>query len=96
MVAALSGVSNLGTEEIELRGQVDKADSTGRSWRLRDGSIIYSGSVRDDGPDLDGIVIGERYLFRCLEKIEAIEGTGQEQRSLYLVERERLDQAAEA
>lgn len=96
LVAALSGVSNLGTEEIELRGQVDKADSTGRSWRLRDGSIIYSGSVRDDGPDLDGIVIGERYLFRCLEKIEAIEGTGQEQRSLYLVERERLDQAAEA
>jgi hypothetical protein len=94
LVAALSGVSNLGIEEIELRGQVDKADSTGRSWRLRDGTTVYTGSVKDDGPDLDGIVIGDRYVFRCLERIESIEGTGKEQRSLYLVEREKLEGAS--
>lgn len=96
LLAALSGVSDLGTEEVELRGTVDKADSTGKSWRIRDASTIYSGSVKDDGPDLEGIVIGERYLFKCLEKIEAIEGTGKEQRSLFLIERERLGQGSSA
>jgi hypothetical protein len=94
LLTALSGMSDLGTEEVELRGTVDKADSTGKSWRIRDGSTTYSGSVKDDGPDLEGIVIGEHYLFKCLERIEAIEGTGKEQRSLFLIEREKLDQGA--
>lgn len=96
LLGELSSVSDLGTEEIELRGTVEKADSTGRSWRLRDETGVYSGSVKDDGPDLAGVVIGGRYLFNCLEKIEAIEGTGQEQRSLFLVERKRLDEISGA
>jgi hypothetical protein len=49
---------------------------------------MQSGKVRDGGPSLDGLKAGGRYRFSCVEEIEEVEGTGREQRTLYLLEHE--------
>ena len=43
--------------------------------------------MKPDGPSLEGLKIGGRYQFTCLEEIEESE-SGREQRTLYLVEHE--------
>ena len=86
LVTVLSGVSNLGSEPVDLVGSLEKADAVSGAWRLATPDGIYSGEIKKGGPSLEGLMIGSAYHFSCIEEIEEIEGTGREQRTLYLVE----------
>lgn len=88
LVEALSGISNLGAEAVDLTGTLEKADVVSGTWRLASGEGAFSGKIKGGGPSLEGLKIGGSYRFSCLEEIEEVEGTGREQRTLYLVERE--------
>ena len=86
LVTVLSGVSNLGSESVELVGALEKANRVTGAWGIATAEGIFSGEVKAGGPSLDGLKIGSTYRFSCIEQIEEIEGTGREQRTLYLVE----------
>ena len=88
LVEMLSGVSNIGAEPVELTGALEKADVLSGLWRLSSQEGSFSGKIKQGGPSLEGLKLGGIYRFSCLEEIEEFEGTGREQRTLYLVERE--------
>lgn len=86
LVSLLSGVSNLGSESANLVGTLEEADVTRRTWRMATADGKYSGEVKQGGPSLEGLKLGSAYQFSCIEEIEEQEGTGREQRTLYLIE----------
>ena len=86
LVSLLSGVSNLGSESVDLLGSLEEADVTRRTWRIATPDGKYSGEVKQGGPSLEGLKLGSAYKFSCIEEIEEQEGTGREQRTLYLIE----------
>jgi hypothetical protein len=88
LVDVLSGVSNLGAETVNLIGALEKADKVSGTWRLATQDGNFSGKIKEGGPSLEGLKIGGVYQFSCLEEIEEVEGTGREQRTLYLTEYE--------
>lgn len=90
LVEVLSGVSNLGSESVTLSGALEKADVVNGTWRLATTDGTFSGKIKPGGPSLEGLKISSAYRFACLEEIEETEGTGREQRNLYLIERETL------
>lgn len=89
LVEALSTVSNLSTEAVELEGEFEKFNRTTGLWGLLTESGKRQGRIRDDGPSLDGLEVGSRYRFTCVEEIDKIEGTGREAHTLYLIRHER-------
>ena len=89
LVSLLSGVSNLGSESVSLLGTLEEADVKKRTWRLATQDGNYSGEVKSGGPSLEGLVLGNAYKFSCIEEIEEKDGTGREQRTLYLIEHRR-------
>ncbi len=88
LVDVLSGVSNLGGESVTLVGAFEKANRGTGAWGLLTTEGILSGKVKEGGPSLEGLKIGGSYKFSCIEEIEEVEGTGREQRTLYLIEHE--------
>ena len=88
LVDVLSGVSNLGGESMTLVGEFEKVNRGTGAWGLLTEEGVSSGKVREGGPCLDGLKVGARYKFSCVEEIEEVEGTGREQRTLYLIEHE--------
>lgn len=70
-------------EEVSLEGRLVKADLKTGSWRLESGRRIHKGTV-DDGSLLSGLVVGQRYRFSCIAKIERGEATGKEVWTLQL------------
>lgn len=86
LVEVLSGVSNLGGESVTLIGEFQKMNLGTGSWGLLTDEGLVSGRVREGGPSLDGLKARGRYRFSCVEEIEEVEGTGREQRTLYLIE----------
>jgi len=88
LVEVLSGISNLGGESVTLVGEFEKVNRSTGAWGLKTEDGLQSGKVRDGGPSLDGLKVGGRYKFACVEEIEEVEGTGREQRTLYLIEHE--------
>jgi hypothetical protein len=88
LVDVLSGVANLGSETVVLVGAFEKANRGTGTWGILTEDGVLSGKLRDGGPSLEGLKIGSRYKFECIEEIEVVEGTGREQRSLYLVQHE--------
>jgi hypothetical protein len=88
LVDALSGVSNLGAEPVTLEGELKKADVDNGAWRIAATGEEFTGKIKDGGPSLRGLKLGSSYRFMCLEEIEEFEGTGREQRTLYLTEHE--------
>lgn len=66
---------------------LDKADNNKGDWRLVTEQGEFSGKRKEDGPSLEGLKIGRRYQFTCLEEIEE-SPNGREQRTLFLVEHE--------
>lgn len=88
LVDVLSGVSNLGGESMTLVGEFEKVNRGTGAWGLLTADGLFSGKVREGGPSLDGLKVGGRYKFSCVEEIEEMEGTGREQRTLYLIEHE--------
>jgi hypothetical protein len=88
LVDVLSGVSNLGGESVTLVGAFEKANRGTGAWGLLTADGLFSGKVKEGGPSLEGLKIGGNYKFSCVEEIEEVEGTGREQRTLYLNEHE--------
>ena len=88
LVDALSGVSNLGGESVTLIGEFEKVNRGTGAWGLLTAEGLQSGKVREGGPSLDGLKVGGRYKFACVEEIEEVEGTGREIHTLYLIEHE--------
>ena len=86
LVEALSGVSDLGEEAVELVGVLEKADVSSGDWRIRTEEGAAKGKTGDGGPSLTGLRIGSRYHFHCLEKTEESEVSSQEKHTLFLVE----------
>jgi hypothetical protein len=86
LVSLLSGVSNLGSESVKLLGTLEEVDVTRLTWRIATPDGKYSGEVKQGGPSLVGLTTGKTYKFDCIEEIQEVEGTGREQRTLYLVE----------
>lgn len=86
LVSLLSGVSNLGAEPVNLVGALEEADVVRRTWRIATPEGKYPGEVKQGGPTLEGLKLGSTYRFSCIEEIEEVEGTGREQRTLYLIE----------
>lgn len=87
LVEALSGISNIGSEEIEFTGVLDKVDVSKGTWRLKCQEGTVAGRIRENGPSLERMTTGETYRFLCVEEIDQVEGTGREQKTLYLIER---------
>ncbi|MHA3771429.1 DUF6575 domain-containing protein [Verrucomicrobiota bacterium sgz303538] len=90
LVETLSGISNLGAEAVDLVGALERADVVSGAWRLATAEGTFSGKVKQGGPTLEGLKLGASYHFSCVEEIEEVEGTGREQRTLFLVEREAV------
>lgn len=88
LVNALSSVSNLGAESVNLVGALEKADVVSGTWRIATPEDTFAGKIKQGGPSLDGLKINSTYRFSCMEEIEEVEGTGREQRTLYLIEHE--------
>ena len=74
LVEYLSGVSNIGAETVILQGVLDKADRGNGTWRIITEETGVSGKIKQDGPSLAGLKIGNRYSFTCLEEIEETQG----------------------
>lgn len=89
LVDLLSGVSNLGAENVTLVGALERADVVTGGWRLATTEGDYSGKIKEGGPSLAGLKLGGTYRFTCLEEIEETQG-GREQRTLYLTEHEPI------
>jgi hypothetical protein len=88
LVDVLSGVSNLGGEAVTLIGEFEKVNRSTGAWGLLTAEGLYSGKIREGGPSLDGLKVGGRYKFSCVEEIEEVEGTGRELHTFYLIEHE--------
>ena len=88
LVDVLSGVSNLGSEPVTLVGEFERVNRHGGSWGILTEDGVRSGRIKDGGPSLNGLRVGGRYKFHCIEEIEGIEATGRESRTLYLNEYE--------
>jgi len=88
LVEILSSVSNLGSESLTLVGSLEKVNRGPGTWGLLTGEGLFSGEVKDGGPSLDGLKVGGRYKFSCIEEIQEMESTGREVRKLYLTEHE--------
>lgn len=86
LVRLLSGVSNLGSEQIELVGVLEEADLARRSWRLITENGKEAGTVPETGPSLEGLRLGARYRFDCIEELDEADATGRETRRVYLTE----------
>ena len=88
LVEALSEVSNMGNESVTLIGELEKVNRGVGVWGLLTPDGVLSGKVKDGGPSLNGLRVGRRYKFICVEEIGEVEGTGRELRTLYLNEYE--------
>ncbi|MCX6973002.1 MAG: hypothetical protein NTZ94_01670 [Verrucomicrobia bacterium] len=90
LLDAFSGISNLASESVELTGALEKADVVNGGWRLLTAEGSFSGKIKEGGPSLEGLILGASYKFSCVEEIEEVDGTGREQRTLFLIERESM------
>ena len=88
LLEVLSGASDLGSERVTLIGEFERVNRHGGSWGLLTEEGVRSGKIKDGGPSLNGLRVGGRYKFYCIEEIEGMEATGRESRTLYLNEYE--------
>ena len=82
---SLSGFTDLHTETVTLTGEFEKVNRTRGDWGLLTDEGVRTGTISEKGPSLNGLEVGKRYRFECLEDIE-IDATGKEHSILYLQE----------
>lgn len=83
LVKSLSKISDLGAEEVTLVGDFEKFNRNTGTWGLRMNGGKAKGKIKDNSLSLDGLQVGERYRFHCIEEItQSI--TGNEVSTLYL------------
>ena len=83
LVGSLSGNLDLASESVSLIGEFERVNRRVGDWGLLTGEGSRSGKVDDDGPSLNGLEVGKRYLFSCVERLE-VDPAGRERRTLYL------------
>ena len=83
LVDVLGESGSLSVEDITLTGVLERTDRNSGSWRLLTDEGTRTGTVTEPSPDLNGLVIGNRYVFRCIAKAE-ISGIDKETVTLYL------------
>lgn len=82
----LSEVVDLGSEDAVVEGELDRANRSGAgSWALLTREGVKSGKIQNDEISLNGLEVGKRYRFNCVEEIE-VDAVGKETRVLYLKE----------
>ena len=77
------------TEEVEVTGEFQKFHRGSGAWALltEDGAVV-AGTLRPEGPGLDGLVVGGRYRFVCEERVEAVSVSRRRPPRRYLVRHE--------
>ena len=90
MVDALSGEITLGQESLSLEGEFEIVNRGSGAWGLKTDSGVRTGKLQDNGPTLDGLEVGSRYRFDCVEELVLVESTGRESRTLSLIGIERI------
>ncbi len=85
----LNMVNRLTEETVKLRGQVLDANVKTGGWLLSTAEGERSGKTADGGPDFEGVVMYQQYLFECSETLE-VTGTGSERALLQLERYEKL------
>ena len=86
LVEALSAGSSRYKEKVTLIGTFEKFNRKTGAWGLLTRRGTVSGFVREGGPNLDRLVVGERYKFSCVRETEEVESTGRKSRALYLTQ----------
>ena len=89
LVDLLSDVTNLSTESVTLSGEFERVNRSAGDWGLLTDEGVKAGKVAEGGPGLDGLQVGKRYIFHCIEDIE-IDAAGREKHILYLQEIENV------
>ena len=84
LVEALSASSNRYNEVVTYVGEFEKFNRKTGAWGLLTRKGTVSGLIREGGPDLDRLVVGERYKFYCVMETEEVESTGRKSHTLYL------------
>ena len=90
LITQLSEVTNLGVEKEVITGEFEKVDRNSGDWGLLTEDGRRFGKIGDDGPSLNGLTVGSRYRFHCVEEVELVDITGRERRTLYLKKIEPL------
>ena len=85
LVGSLSGNLDLASESVKLIGEFERVNRRVGDWGLLTEEGSRSGKVDDDGPSLNGLQVGMRYRFDCMESLE-VDPAGRERRTLYLQE----------
>jgi hypothetical protein len=70
---------------IEIVGELDEVDLSNRNWRLKNADGKFAGVVRDNGPGLEGLRIGARYIFQCVAESDSL-NSGWKLPQLYLID----------
>lgn len=83
LVESLSKIDNLSAEEVTLVGDFEKFNRPSGVWGLLTDEGKKSGKIKTGGPSLDGLQVGERYRFHCVEEITQ-SLAGNEVSALYL------------
>ena len=79
----LSKVVDIGREDATLKGELERANRRSGNWALLTEEGVKPGKIRDDEISLNGLEVGKRYRFDCVEEIE-FDSVGGERRVLYL------------
>ena len=79
----LSKVVDIGREDATLEGELERVNRSEGNWALLTEEGVKTGKIRDDEINLNGLEVGKRYKFDCVEEIE-FDSVGGERRVLYL------------
>jgi hypothetical protein len=79
----------LASETVILVGEFERVNRRAGDWGLLTEEGSRWGKVDEGGPSLNGLEVGERYRFNCVETIE-VDPAGREIRTFYLREVQAL------
>ena len=79
----LSDPTTLSAENVTFVGAFERVNRRAGDWGLLTDDGTKVGKVADGGPSLDGLVVGQRYRFDCLEEIE-MDADGRERHVYHL------------
>lgn len=88
IVEASVSAPEIATETIALTGRFQKFNRRTGIWGLLTEDGPVGGRLREGGPNLDGLKVGQRYRFVCEERIETIRVSGKDTPTRTLVSHE--------
>ena len=84
LVDAFSKVSGISSEPVTVIGEFNRFNRKSGIWGLVGEDRHYSGKIREGGPSMDGLKVGGRYKFGCIEETEEVDATGVQRQTLFL------------